>query len=254
MPLVMTAGAAFKPGGVRLGPWPKDARRAITRGDGVTYIPFAPPRERIKFLSEAVREFVRQHRIAPYTDSDATRLLTVEHVASDLHDLLPRETVEADSTKGVWGTTGEPKPRYDYEHDLWDCLKILQGNALFEVDPDGSVRRVRAGALERMWNIAARLDSLSREYGDTPRAQVTRAVVSSPPPRKPLTDGQQAVWQALKGRCLSAKELVLQGKASSDDGVRKLVSELRKAGRMIETRRGCGYYRPDAPPADDEAT
>ena len=68
-----------------------------------------------------------------------------------------------------------------------------------------------------------------------------------------MTDGQKRLWDALAGRALTAKELASKSILdTSEDTVRRWVFELRKAGYEIDHRRGRGYVRPDARPADSE--
>ena len=61
-----------------------------------------------------------------------------------------------------------------------------------------------------------------------------------------MTDGQKAVWDALRGSCKSAKELASDVN-TSDVTVRQHIFDLRKADRKILHRPGRGYWRPDAP-------
>ena len=71
-------------------------------------------------------------------------------------------------------------------------------------------------------------------------------------PPRPMTDGQKRLWNALKNRALSAKELAGRDELdTSGETVRQWVLGLRKAGHAIEHRSGRGYYRPDAPPSED---
>ena len=63
----------------------------------------------------------------------------------------------------------------------------------------------------------------------------------------PMTNGQKAVWDALRGSCKSAKELASDANTSAVT-VRQHVLDLRRAGRKIPLRSGRGYWRPDAPP------
>lgn len=69
--------------------------------------------------------------------------------------------------------------------------------------------------------------------------------------RRPLTDRQRELWNALDGCILSAKELAADKElTSTEDAVTHLVAAIRKRGRGIETVPGRGYYRPDAPPPE----
>lgn len=65
----------------------------------------------------------------------------------------------------------------------------------------------------------------------------------------PMTDGQKAVWDALRGSCKSAKELASDANTSAVT-VRQHIMDLRRAGRKITLRSGRGYWRPDAPPPE----
>lgn len=68
----------------------------------------------------------------------------------------------------------------------------------------------------------------------------------------PMTHGQHRLWDALAGRCLSAKDLCADNELdTSEDTVRQWVHRLRGSGRDIRHRQGCGYYRPDSPPPDE---
>lgn len=160
----MYPAAAFGPGGVRLDV-PTDAiRRPISSGDGVTYFPDGTPRQRIVFLADAIRDFVEQHRIAPGSPSDRMRLQTVEHTAWELDSLVPRAPDERVSPDGDMWKRGVPTPRFGPEYDLMECLEILVDGRLFDVDPERRGRSLKTGALDKMWNIANRLDRLSREF------------------------------------------------------------------------------------------
>lgn len=63
----------------------------------------------------------------------------------------------------------------------------------------------------------------------------------------PLPDGARAVWEALAGKVLSAKQLAQQ-LDSNEHAVRKQITALNRLGRAVQNRRGAGYFRPDAPP------
>lgn len=64
----------------------------------------------------------------------------------------------------------------------------------------------------------------------------------------PMTAGQARLWDALSGRCLTARTLADEDELdTSEDTVRQWVQQLRHDGYDIECRRGRGYYRPDAP-------
>lgn len=94
--------------------------------------------------------------------------------------------------------------------------------------------------------------SLLRDYpcGQVGKPEKASFVVGS---KRVMTDGQQRLWNALDGRALTGKELASDSKLdTSEDTVRRWVSELRKAGYGIDHRRGRGYFRPDARPADSE--
>jgi len=70
------------------------------------------------------------------------------------------------------------------------------------------------------------------------------------PQNLPLPDSQQEVWDLLNGEILTAKELAKLVSAApvSLGSIIKLIQAIRKNGREIVTKRGVGYYRPDAPP------
>jgi len=84
--------------------------------------------------------------------------------------------------------------------------------------------------------------------GDTLRK--AKKTINQPP----MTDGQKRLWDALKGRALTGKELASSNELdTSQETIRQWVGELKKAGYEIPNRRGRGYYRPDAPPLDGES-
>ncbi len=63
------------------------------------------------------------------------------------------------------------------------------------------------------------------------------------------THGQERLWTLLAGRAGTAKKLAADPDLdTSEETVRQWVRDLRRAGRVIENRRGRGYWRPDAPP------
>jgi biotin operon repressor len=70
--------------------------------------------------------------------------------------------------------------------------------------------------------------------------------------KAPLPDAQQAVWDLLKNKAMSAKEIAqaLQG-GISPEAIIKRISAIRKNGRKISNQLGRGYWRPDAPPPED---
>ncbi len=82
-------------------------------------------------------------------------------------------------------------------------------------------------------------------------------VVIQPP--KPLTEGQQYVWDVLEGRVLTANEIVAALKEerkheTSEGNVRQTIAKLRGASYCVKHRNGRGYFRPDAPPPDVSPT
>jgi biotin operon repressor len=66
---------------------------------------------------------------------------------------------------------------------------------------------------------------------------------------RPLTDAQLEVWESLKGRALTGKELA-KPLRKSEANVRNLVMRINDAGYRIVNQRGRGYFRPDQPPPD----
>lgn len=68
----------------------------------------------------------------------------------------------------------------------------------------------------------------------------------------PLTDDQRVIWDLLKGRSLTACQILREldpNSGISEEAIRKRISAIRKSGRRIENDRGArGYYRPDALP------
>ena len=66
-----------------------------------------------------------------------------------------------------------------------------------------------------------------------------------------LPERQLEIWNSLKEKCLSAKEL---GKlfGLSEENIRKHIQAIRKkrGEHAIENTRSRGYWRPDSPPAD----
>lgn len=68
----------------------------------------------------------------------------------------------------------------------------------------------------------------------------------------PLTDMETEVWDLLKGNCLSAKQIGKKlAPQRSEDSVRKAIARIRIGGKRVETKRGQGYWRPDAGPRRD---
>jgi hypothetical protein len=65
----------------------------------------------------------------------------------------------------------------------------------------------------------------------------------------PLPDAAGEVWEALRGRMMTAKQLATM-LDSSADAVRKRLTVLARLGRVVLNQRGAGYYRPDAMPSD----
>lgn len=239
-------------GGVRIGPLPERMERPVTRVDGLTYFPDASPSRRVECLAEAIRAYVRQHRVAPYSKSDATRLQNVEHIAADLEVLIPHlPDTRVAPESNLW-KKGAAVPEFDYQQELWECLCILTSGELFDIDRERSSRALKDGALDKLWNIAEVLDRLAQEFGAKPSPAITTGShLPAHAPPIPLTEGQKKIWDALDGRCLSAKELVLVHAASSEEVARAAVRAMRKAGHTIERRASRGYYRPDAPPPPD---
>jgi biotin operon repressor len=72
------------------------------------------------------------------------------------------------------------------------------------------------------------------------------------PETKLLTGRQQEVWDALNGRLLSDTELASPEwlDTGSDEGIRQFIKGIRDKGYKIQTQRGRGYFRPDAPPSE----
>lgn len=86
------------------------------------------------------------------------------------------------------------------------------------------------------------------ESANSARTEATHSLGLAPL----MTHGQRRLWDALAGRCLSAKDLCADNELdTSEDTVRQWVHQLRRSGRDIRHRRGCGYYRPDSPPPDE---
>jgi hypothetical protein len=107
----------------------------------------------------------------------------------------------------------------------------------------------------------AELQELGRDFGKPPGRELllqsgqARQVHVFQIAPVPITPGQQLVWEALKGRALTAKELVNvledeKGTFKSEEVIRQHVAGLREAGHVVEHQSGVGYYRPDAPPSD----
>ena len=67
--------------------------------------------------------------------------------------------------------------------------------------------------------------------------------------RRPMTDGQRSLWNALDGKAMNTNELA-DALNTSPGTVRQWKSALCLAGYGIERRHGRGYYRLDAPPSD----
>ncbi len=148
--------------------------------------------------------------------------------------------------------------------DDYLCIGVVEP----DVDPrivswrDAAINELRDHTLHLlpawpMWEIhrdeARLLSQLDDEFrraveaGESPRGGrpgTTRA-------GRPLTAGEQRLWDALAGRLLTGRELASENELnSSEETVRRWVAQLRRQGYKIKNRRGRGYFRPDAPPAD----
>lgn len=69
---------------------------------------------------------------------------------------------------------------------------------------------------------------------------------------RPLTPAQQKIWDMLEGKAMLGKELAqaVYGDVKRAGAVRKQIEGIRKTGRTIDSKRGFGYFRPDAPPSE----
>lgn len=101
-----------------------------------------------------------------------------------------------------------------------------------------NMRKRAATDLRRFVHVA---DTALLSAGDPTGERLTGPVVG-------LTDQQQLIWEHLKGRSLTAKELANQLSLESEEAVRGMIRRIRESGRDIGNQRGVGYYRPDAPP------
>lgn len=68
----------------------------------------------------------------------------------------------------------------------------------------------------------------------------------------PLPPMLQEIWNLLENNCYSAAKLaqMVENAPYSEETIRKRIYDLRRCGKKINLKRGRGYYRPDAPPAD----
>lgn|GEM_PF-7062505 len=154
----------------------------------------------------------------------------------------------------VWAGTGVMA--YWSDDDLEELLQAWPGGALYStrlrdenpIPPmrfysviEQDVFAASAAAIDRLLEIVS-------DSGVTPGADSVPVVEpKTVPAKRILTDGQRAVWEALHGQALIAKQLAKK-LDTSEDVIRRHVKELRRSGYAVETRRGLGYYRLDAPP------
>lgn len=64
-----------------------------------------------------------------------------------------------------------------------------------------------------------------------------------------LTDTERPLWDLLDGQILMGHELAKQ-LDRSEDAVKKCIRRINAKGALIENEKCCGYYRPDALPAE----
>lgn len=80
------------------------------------------------------------------------------------------------------------------------------------------------------------------------------ARIAPAPSTTPLRKGELAVWNALEGRILTGAELAMElGLGTNGEYVvRNRIAGIRKnrGEDVVKSKRGRGYYRPDAPPPD----
>ncbi len=178
------------------------------------------------------------------------------------HDLLDRETgrpVDKDGKvlRGRWFKDGEPLP-YDFQHtpDLRDGNYEwkLEGEPAMEHEKYDEADwldrlRARAEVYADACELLADLVERSCVTSDKNEAAEGAGGGKTAAARRPMTDGQKRLWDALEGQVLSAKELARE-LDSSEDTVRQWVRELRAARYSIDRRSGRGYFRPDAPPPE----
>ncbi len=151
-------------------------------------------------------------------------------------------------------------PRFGYvpEDDLEITERVSIELAIDDVQqgigagPLSSRERIIAIAAKRVTEKLELIKTRAERTGDGESVQPGKAsfVVGS---KRVMTDGQKRLWDALHERALTGKELAAETELdSSEETIRQWVSELRKAEYEIDNRRGRGYFRPDAPPADFE--
>lgn len=70
---------------------------------------------------------------------------------------------------------------------------------------------------------------------------------------KDLPRELERIWMALKGECLSCKELLLAlglpASQSNQDATRQRICRLNRSGFPVVNNHRRGYFRPDAPPS-----
>jgi biotin operon repressor len=147
------------------------------------------------------------------------------------------------------GLRDDPNPRHKALKLVDDLLRDIKKNRkLWNQLQSQGKRLKRAEGFIEGYPVQLRIPP--HQYVEAFR----RAIAATETPvsgggRKPMTGGQQALWDALEGQALTAKKLAEQ-LDTSENTIRQHVSDLRKAGCDIPNRRGRGYYRPDAPPED----
>lgn len=173
--------------------------------------------------------------------------------------VLARKRYDSDGEE-FWETFGDRswpgKPRAQHFETLYRW-KLSEGYLYFvlihfghEFTDDDYARELSlAGAIS--WLRAEKYELPDCLNGEASNVDVEAPTSGSDSPG-PLTTARQEVWDLLKHEALLGKEIAARvcGSAVSEDSIRKRISAIRAAGRVIESRPGIGYYRPDAPPPD----
>ncbi|MCK6477199.1 MAG: hypothetical protein L6Q35_10250 [Phycisphaerales bacterium] len=152
------------------------------------------------------------------------------------------------SVAGQWClvvTRVMPLP-HPLHHGVWVGSKEIDPNEeVFDEFPD--VFSITAQAIGFMMAMKQPPVSPEGRAIDAPQADSARTPLI-PQPLAPMTDLQQAIWDALEGKAMTEKELRKLLEPGSE--VRPAIARIKAGGRRIENRRGAGYFRPDAPPPD----
>ena len=176
-------------------------------------------------------------------------------LAQKSYDADGRETWEIYCEHRWAGKPGPKHFEFLYQWDLHNCgyLYFILLQFGHEFTDDDYLREVTPEtAIEWLRNEGYELSSELKDLDAGTDADAT-AEASGGSPLAPLSSAQQQVWNALANCVLGAKEIAgrVDGGLSNAGAVRKLVAAIRRTGRVIEFRRGVGYFRPDAPPPEE---